>query len=262
MRRYLSVYRQTMALNWNRLTAYRKSVLSAMVSSVTWGLFSLATIVFLTGRTESAFGWSRDEIVLLTGAYSVLIAVFHTLFSRNFETFSWLISHGELDTYLVKPIDAQFAVTTRFINYMSLSRIVIGGGCMAYVLGRIGVPVDARTVMWSIVLFAAGLAVLYDIWFMAITAIVWFPRLQNIVDLMYLVSGLARFPREMSQPVLRYVLVFLLPLTFIITAPVKAILMRPAPTDAAWLIGFAFALSVAARWFWKRALIRYESAGG
>src|SRR3972149_8688112 len=90
MGKYVRIYRDLLRLNLSSLVAYRSNFVNSVVSSTAWGVFSLVSIVLLTYRVQSVFGWTREEILLLTGVYSVVIGVFHTLFSRNFVRFSRL----------------------------------------------------------------------------------------------------------------------------------------------------------------------------
>ncbi|KKU95809.1 hypothetical protein A3A64_01475 [Candidatus Gottesmanbacteria bacterium RIFCSPLOWO2_01_FULL_48_11] len=260
MKLYLRLYKTLLHLNFANLLAYRVNFTTNIVSSVSWGLFSIISIILVTGKANSMFGWRRDEILLLTAIYSVLIGVFHMLFSKNFERFSNLVYYGQLDSLLVKPIDSQFLVSFWLINYTSIFRILLGAAYTFYLLYAYHMAVSLGAVMGFISLLAIGLTLLYSVWFLCVTLTIWFPRLTNIVFFMYSVSGLTRYPQEMYRQLASYVFLFLMPITLIVTTPTKALVQRLSLAEAIMLIGFAFTLFYASRKFWKFALRYYTSA--
>lgn len=260
MRRYARIYLTLLKINFSALAAYRSNFVNSMVSSIAWAIFSVALVVILTMRTDSAFGWKREEIILLTGAYSILIGVFHTLFSRNFERLSRLINFGQLDALLVKPADSQFLASFWLVNYTSLIRIPIGIALVWYLVSVLRVTVTAAAFAWFTLFLFVGIVLLYSIWCLVATVTIWFPRISNIVDLMYSVSSISRFPREMIARTHAFLFLILLPLAFIINAPVQFLLAKGTWIDAGMLLSFAMFFLLASRMFWRFALRHYTSA--
>jgi ABC-2 type transport system permease protein len=190
----------------------------------------------------------------------MLIGVFHTLFSRNFERFSRLVLYGALDSVLVKPIDPQFLVSFWQVNYAGLFRVLIGGAYMVYLVRTLAINVPATAFIGFVFFLFTGIILLYSIWFIASTITIWYPRLTNIVDVMYTISSMSRFPREMYQQLAWYLFLFLAPLTFIIVTPVRSLLRNAAPAEYIGLVAFSFVFFFVSRKFWKYALRFYTSA--
>jgi len=249
-----------MELNLSTLTAYRANFVNSMVSSVVWGLFTVFSVILLTNRIDSLFGWSRDEIILLTCVFNIILGVFHLLFSRNFEYFSRIVHLGQLDTFLLKPIDAQFLLSTRYINYTSIIRVLFGVGLTCYFLRERLFAIRPIDVLLFLLFSFCGIVLLYSIWYIVTTITIWFSRLNNIVDVLFTMSSITRYPPEMYREFSFYIFAFLLPLILIITTPTKFLLGRP---DAASMIGlliFSIVFFVASRKFWRFALRFYTSA--
>jgi ABC-2 type transport system permease protein len=106
----------------------------------------------------------------------------------------------------------------------------------------------------------AGILLLYSAWFIASTVTIWFPRLTNIVDVMYTVSGMSRLPREMYQQLAWYVFLFLMPLTFVIVTPTRALIGKLTLVDDIGIVSFAVVFFLLSRKFWHYALRFYTSA--
>ncbi len=247
-------------LNFSALVAYRSNFINSVISSIAWGLFSVFNIVILTSRVSLVFGWKREEIIILTAAFNILVGIFHTVFSRNFERISKLANFGELDRVLLYPIDSQFSVSFWLVNYAGLARIPIGVGLLVYFLQQLHLAPSWLQLTSFGLLLMIGLGLQYSIWMIIVTLTIWFTRLSNVAEVMYSVTGMARLPREMFRQLTDYIFVFLLPITLIIVTPVKTLFHQANTLEILVLISVACFFFFASRKFWKFALRYYTSA--
>ncbi len=262
MKRYLRVYRTLCAMSLETLFAYRANFINSSVSSFSWGVFSFISIFLLTSKTTTIYGWKREEIILLTCGYGILIGVFHTLFSKNFERMAEVINFAQLDPILLKPMDSQFLLSMRWINYTAAIRIVLGISLLIYFMHALSIVLTWFSFISFFLLLVVGIVLLYSLWFIVATLLIWFPRLSNLIELMYTVSGMTRFPGELYKNASAYLFLFLLPITLIVTTPVKFLVRRATAIDIIELLVFAFVFFVLSRKFWKFALRFYASASG
>ncbi len=260
MRHYIHVYKRLMQLNFSALVAFRGNFINNLISSFIWAIFSLSTIYLLTLRVTSIFGWRREDILLFTGLYGVVIGFFHTIFSRNFSRFSRVIHHGELDILLLKPIDTQFLMSFWIINYTSLSRIPIGVLFVGYLLVSYHIPVAPFQILSSIFLVSLSIVLLYAIWYIVMTLTIWFTNLSNLVEILFQMTSIARYPQEVFRELSAYLFWFIMPLTFVISTPAKVLLQRANAYDLIGLFIFSITLLFLSRKFWKFALRFYTSA--
>lgn len=262
MKYYLRIYKALFSINLSNLLVHRANFYNSMLSSIAWAFFSILSIVILTTKTPQVFGWKREEILLLTAGFSILVGIFHMLFSRNFEKVSELIHFGQFDTLLTKPSDAQFLMSTRYINYTSLFRILAGIIMLEFLVYKYSIVVTFTSILGFVVLLLVGLVIDYSMWLLVITTTIWFTRLSNLPDFMYSFTSVGRFPQEIYKETMGYLFLFFLPLTLIITIPVKALLGRALLGEVLLIILFALALFLISRKFWLFALKHYTSAGG
>ncbi|MCX6791944.1 MAG: ABC-2 family transporter protein [Candidatus Gottesmanbacteria bacterium] len=260
MKKYLNVYRALIHLNFSALVVYRANVINNILGSTVWGVFSLVSIILLTSRTTSVFGWTRDEILLLSGVYALFIGIFHTLFSRNFDRLTYLIRLGMLDAILTKPVDSQFLVSTSIINFTSIIRILLGMVFTWYVISISHITVTLPLIGLFCIGIGIGLLLLYSIWFIVATLILWYPDLSNLIEFLYSASNIGRYPREMYSHVNQFLFLFILPFTFMVIAPTKVLLTKLTLFDSFGLLLFAIVFFLGSRYFWKFALRFYTSA--
>ena len=260
--KYLRVYKTLLSLNFAQLSAYRGAFLNSSLNTIIWGSFSIIIIFLLTSRTSSIYNWTASELYILAGLYNIVIGLFHMLFSRNFERFSRVIHLGQLDTILIKPLDSQFLLSFWFINYTSLIRILLGVGTIVFIFITTDLSFNPITLVPFMLLCVLSLTMLYSIWFIISTILIWFTNLTNLVDLLYEVNAVARFPQEMYKGFGQTVIYFLFPLTILLTTPAKSLLQRINVPDILTLLSLSLGLLFLSRIFWKFGLRYYNSASG
>jgi ABC-2 type transport system permease protein len=259
MKRYIRIYLKLMDLNFSTLIAYRNNLINSFMSSIAWGAFSFISIIVLTSQTKSVFGWKSEEIILLTAIYSIIIGVFHTMFSRNFENLPNTILYGKMDSILAKPVDSQFLSSCFNISYTPLVRIVFGGIATGILLHSLHIVIGISDILVFVCMIGCSILLLYSIWSIVVTTLFWNPRLSNVVDVMYTVTGMARYPGEMYKNIRSELFIAILPLTFVAVTPVKVLIRTYGLYDVVGLMGCAVVLLFISRIYWKFALRFYSS---
>jgi ABC-2 type transport system permease protein len=237
---------------------YRLNFVLATVTSLgnlAGSLFGLS-LFYLNGATLG--GWRWQEACMVLG-----LAVFMEGFSRTFlaANIGRIVEHvrsGTLDFVLLKPIDAQFWLSTRNLSVWGVPDMLYGLGVMLYGGSHLGLP--PWRYLAGLLPLAVALAILYSIWFMLATTSLWFVKIHNVTNLLRGLLEAGRFPAPAYPPVYRVVFTFVLPVAFLTTVPACAILERP--WGVSWLAAVLLAavLAILSRWFWRFGLSRYTSA--
>lgn len=260
MIRYLKIYKALLKANLIALTTYRGNFVNSTISSFMWGLFSIATVLLLTSRITSVFGWKREDLILLTAVYSLIVGIFHIFFSRNFERFARVIAWGSFDSVLLKPIDSQFSISFWEVNYPALSRIVLGVLLLVYMLFSFSYSINFLSAMFFVIMLITGVLCLYSLWLFAATLLIWVPQLTNIIEFMYTVNGFTRNPPEIYKKVSGILFLFLLPVVFVATSPLKFLIGTADFFDVFILLLITGVLLITSRMFWMFGLRFYTSA--
>lgn len=262
MKRYLSIYKMLSGMNFSVLTAYRANLFNSLLSNAIWGTFSLLLIVILTSRTPQVFGWTRYEFFLLFGIYNVYMGLFYTIFIRSFEKFSKVIHLGELDFVLLKPLDSQFLMSLSHINHPAFLRVTVGAVFSIWVVSQMHVPITFGTILLFFALMICGIAVMYGVWFMFLTCLIWWTNLSNLVSILYEINGLTRYPGQMFKSISGLLFYSIFPLTLVITTPTQVIANKFNLTNIILVAIFAVFFVFLSRIFWRFALRFYTSASG
>lgn len=260
--RYFTIYKTLLKLNFSYLAIYKSNLMSSILANSVWGFFSLLLIIILTSKIPSVFGWTRYELFLLFGIYNIFTSIFQFFFTRGFDRFSEIINKGKLDSLLLKPVDSQFLISLSYSNFPVLLRIFLGGGFITYVLMQMHYLPTLIQFFFTLILMLSSIIVLYSVWYIVSTCLIWWSNLSNLVGLMYEINGATRYPQEMYRSVSPMLFYTVLPLTLVATVPTQALIGKATFGNMFLLIFFAVFLLFVSRVFWKYALRFYVSAGG
>ncbi len=262
MKKYFIIYRHLVYLSFSSLLAYRINFFNGIFASILWSSFGLLSTFLLTSRSPQVFGWTRNELLVLASVYNIFFGLFYLFFSRNFAELTRIIHFGQLDGYLLRPIDSQFSLTCWYQGLYQIARIIIGTIFLVYILSLMHIHITVLHVLSFVLFLIFGIIILYSVWFMVLTTTIWFTNLSNLVDFMYSVNLVTKYPQEMYKGFSQYLFIAIFPLTLAIVIPVKQLIEKIILGDIASLMITAILLFIVSRKFWQYALRFYTSASG
>src|SRR5262245_2635826 len=263
--RYLRLFREFARFGLMSEMAYRSNFLVRMAVEVLW--LSLLLVFYRTvfTKTNTIEGWSEAQFFTFLGCYYALEGVIETLFLDNCNEFANLIRSGDLDFYLLKPIDEQFLVTCRRIDFATVPNILLGAGVAVYGLTQIdGWTFDPVWMALFLGLFVCGVAMAYSFLVILMATAVWLVRNQSLMELWWLFTTLMRYPRDiyvgkLASP-LGWFFSFIIPVLLVVYVPAQSLLKVADTTSLAVTLAATAALLWASRRFFRRALQSYRSA--
>jgi len=260
MKHYIKVYIRILRINFSEFKAYRANMLNTFLSSTTWGIFAIVGPLLLTSNVTIVVGWKREELLILAAIQSILIGIFDCLFARSLSRLPLYVELGQLDSYLLKPVNDQFFISLHKINYGSLLRSGIGIFFLIYLIYVYHIQITPLGLFFGISALCMGLLSLYAIWFISMTLTLWFTRLSNISDLLYTLRGISRYPEQIMREVSIYVFILFFPLAIVVARP-TALLLNKMDNNVI-LISFIFTaiLLYVSHRVWLFALRSYTSA--
>ena len=263
MRRYLKIYLLIIRINYHRALANRGDFVSGLFGSLAWGVFSIVAVYILSARTTSVYGWTRNELYILMGVFNIIMGgMFRSINALNFDKMSSIIQHGDLDSYLTKPISSQFMISFLEVQTYGIVRVFIAVIFTLFMINQSHIPITFLSVFSFMILAVFGFITIYSFWFLTMTILIWYPDLHNLSELLYTSDNMTRYPPQVLPAMRALLFYFFFPLTFVVSIPAKALLQKLNVSDVLLLVGFATGLLFLSRKFWKFALRYYTSASG
>jgi ABC-2 type transport system permease protein len=244
--------------------AFRANFLVKLFVEVLWLGLLLVFYHTVFRQTSSIAGWGQAEFLCFLGCYYALEGVIETFFLSNCAEFSELVRKGDLDFILLKPIDEQFLVSCRTIDWSTVPNILIGIGVALAGLAQLdGWSFNPLWLLLFLGLFACGVAMAYSFLLLLMSTAVWLVRNQSLMELWWLFTSLMRYPRDifggLALP-LRFFFSFVVPVLLVVYVPAQTLLGALDPGFLAIMLAATAASLWVSRAVFRRALRSYRSA--
>ena len=247
-----------------RELSLRGNFLVKVAVEVLWLGILLAFYETVFARTSMVASWPKQDYLFFVGCFFAINGVLETLFLENCNEFSNLVRTGDLDFLLLKPIDEQFLITCRRVDWSVSPNIIMGFCVMAVSLWNKGWEFDALRVALFAMTFTCGVAIAYSFMLVLTSFSVWLVRNQSLMEMWWLFSSLARYPREIFQRgwanSLDVVFTYILPILLVVNVPSRVMVKTIEPKMVGFIMVVTVASLAASRWFFQRALRSYRSA--
>ena len=252
---------------------FRGNFLIDVFTSVGWVAMNLAFYVLIFEYTSTIgqdSGWEKYPFLLFYATSLLINSLVQAFFMTNADELSDLVRTGSLDFILLKPMDTQFLVSLRRIEWSSLANLVFGLALLGYALVQLHyMPGLVQMVLYPIYL-ACGVAIYYSLMLAMASTTVWMGRNLTLFDFWFYITNFSRYPMDIYNgpfgTPLRRVFTFFIPVLIVINVPARILVwpLRPqGPLE--WVLPpFALLATVASllasRWVFQCALRSYRSA--
>ncbi len=247
-----------------RELAFRGNFLVKVSVELLWLGILIAFYKTVFAKTSHIADWSEPQYFFFVGCFFALNGLIETLFLENCNEFAELVRTGDLDFLLLKPIDEQFLVTCRRIDWGSAPNLLMGGILMTTALVQQGWSFDPLRVGAFVMTFACGAAIAYSFMLLLTSVSVWMVRNQSLMEMWWLFSSLARYPREIfsgrwAEPLGQF-FTFIIPILLVSNVPANVMVRVLDPTMVGLTVAAAAVLLWVSRRFFQVALRSYRSA--
>lgn len=276
---YLQVFLTFARNSLVRDMLFRTNFLIEAVSSLCWSVMNVGLywIIFEHANSiGSQTGWGKYEFYVFMGTTWIINSLVQAFFMPNSEEFSELIRTGGLDFAMLKPIDTQFLISFRKVNWASLANFFLGMVLIALSLNQLMARPENPWVLQPSLFFIyplfvlCGVAILYSLMICLAATSVWLGRNQTLYDFWFYITNFSRYPLEIyargwGLPML-WIFTFLIPVLVVVNVPAR-LLAKPLTPPPYWELPLAFFTIFAAvasvlfsRWVFTTALLSYRSA--
>ena len=259
MRRSFRLVRLFVAASLSAQLEYRATFFASALESVAQVGVGLLGLALFLRHGDSLGGWSYPQAALVLGLFTLTQGFISVALQPNLSRIAEGVREGGMDFTLLKPLDAQFLVSTRNLNLFRLSDALVGAGIVVWAVAHLP-EVTPGGLLLGALLYLCALVMVYSVWFALSTTAFWWVKVQNITELFQGAFGAGRFPVSAFPAPVRFALTFVLPIAFITTVPAQAALGQISPALVLLSPLAALALWLFSRLFWLYALRSYTSA--
>lgn len=262
MRRYLALFVLQVKAAALLSLQYRVDFFVQLAMSLFWSTSALVPLLVLFAQRKSVAGWTAEEALVVTGFFMALKGVLLGAIQPALGNVVEHIRKGTLDFLLLKPVDAQFLLSTSKLDLSHLADVIAGFTLAAYAAKRAGAPLSLAAVGLSLFVLICAVAILYALWIMVVSLSFRVVKIDNLSYLIVSTFDAARFPASVFRGVLAIVFTFVIPLALMTTYPALALLSKLELSQGLIALSVALVFLAAARTVWLRSIRFYTGAGG
>lgn len=259
LRRHWKLHRTLMKIGFIADLEFRSNFVTRIATDIFWYIAQITTFEVLYLHTSDIGGWGLPQVRIFLGLLFVSDALYMIFLHENLDRMSTLVSRGDLDFILLKPVSSQFLVSTQKVSTALVGNLIIGSAWLLWSLAQFE-NLSWLKCLWLLILIPTGLLALYSLRFMIASCNVFLTRAENLQYLWWQVYKLGMKPDHMYRPWLKYTLMSLFPVSFIASVPARVVLDTTEPVLILWtfvISGFFLWLS---HRLWQWALKQYSSA--
>lgn len=262
LRRYASLWLDLCRISLVQEMMFKLNFLLWIVVEALWFALQLAFMGVLYSHTESIGGWTKWEVILLSGCSQFLMQLVSIFFMTNLTNLSELIRTGKLDFFLLLPVNARFLISTRKFEVGNCVNALLGLAVIVWALVKLNYLPTLAQMFGFALLCGAGLLIHYSFMCLLATTAFWTVRSQGIVWGYYNLFNIARLPdAAFPRGVFKAVFTFALPMLLVSNVPSKLLVGRlSSPWEMVLLVAMALLSYGLSEWVWRRALRQYTSA--
>lgn len=258
---------------------FRTNFVLQCISSLGWTAMNVGFYLIIFQYTDTigeGSGWDREKFFLFIATTWFINSLVQAFFMPNAEEFSEMIRTGGLDFALLKPIDTQFLVSFRRMDWSALSNffagLLIAGVALYRLANREVDPMvpSALSVFLYVIFLACGVTIMYSLMICLSATSIWLGRNQTLYNFWFYITNFSRYPMEIYNrgwgvPLYGF-FTFVIPVLLVVNVPARLIAKPIDPrTNLEWMfMGWALVATVlsvlVSRWVFRRALLSYRSA--
>ncbi|WP_261301682.1 ABC transporter permease [Paenibacillus andongensis] len=240
---------------------YKANFYSSLTMEIVFLSSKLIYIFFVLQLGIEINGISPDEMMIFTGTYTIMIAIYTGLFMDNFYSLSGHIRNGTLDLYMTKPLSLQFMVSCRHVNFaLPIPNLIAGIALVVLAWKRLGIDPSFIHIAGYIGVILSSVVVTYSVLLLPQIFSFWTVKSGSITEILDKCWELNNMPMFIYPKWLRRLGMYVVPILFITNMPSIYLIQRLNVYLGIWIFAAPVLSLIAVRLFWKLAIKRYASA--
>lgn len=259
--KYIKVFLHFKRINFMERLAFR-SGFAFLTFGVTLNIFlNLFFIKVIYSWVTDIKGWSYYEALIVVGT-SILVEGVIWMTCAYLHALKVMLKTGELDGYLVKPMESQYLVTCYRGDLEDVVRLMLGLGIIIFGISHL--PLTLLTLAVNlplfIILLISSIILLYSISVIANSISFWTVESPSTFVIFETISRSAQFPSDIFSGKAKIFFSTVIPIAFIATVPADALINGFSFRLVFGSFGVSLFFFFLSRYVWKKGLGSYSSA--
>lgn len=256
----IKIFLKLCELNFKKLLIYRASFYISLVLMTVWVCAYVTLIEVIFYHTPDLAGWKKGQVLLIMAFYYFVQNISDIFFKDNFEEFGESVRRGDLDFKIVKPASTRLLSFFWEMRFDHTAGLFVTTGLFIYALNSIKEPISIPFVLLAFGFVGVATLLYFSILSFIGTLTFWIHRNDTFNVLIFNISQLSRYPRQIYTHIIGKVLTFGLPLALLASVPAEIALRYKNGYLPLFFIAISIIFYLLSKAFWKLGLRAYTSA--
>lgn len=263
MKRWIKLYLTYLQRAIKSRLEYKKDAVVGIFSFLITNAMQFFSLMFIVKSIPSLNGWGMYELGFLYGFSLMPKALDHLFTDSLWYVGYWYVRTGIIDRFLIRPVNALFQVIAETFQPEAIGEVFMGLALLFVCGSKIELQWSFGNVMVMIVATLFGAVVFTGLKLITCSIAFWTKRSGQLMSMVYNVSDFAKYPIKIYHPVIRFIMMFILPFGLIISMPAGAFLKNsynPFVVSAGIIVAAVVTFGIGCM-VWTKGIKSYESSG-
>lgn len=239
---------------------YRSSFFTILIIETLILMSKLLYTVVIYSTDIVIEGLKPEAIMMFTGTFFIISAVYGAFFMFNFTTLRQSIYDGSLDLAITKPISLQFYATVSTIDIaVAIPNFIAGVIMVGKSFQELHVPVTVITIGGYCFYVIMGIVLLYSILLLPHLVSFWLIKSEGLNEIVSSISNFNIMPMAIYPKTIQLIGTFFIPIFIVSNYPPMFVLGLLGRNLQIWGVVVPILLFVIARIMWKLSIRHYSS---
>ena len=258
--RYFSLWRSFFNNSLTRDLEFKANFLGGLIVDIIFYGIQFFFFSIIYSYVDALGVFTREDVMIFLVITFLADTFYMFFFSGNlFNLNRWMV-RGDLDYFLLRPVESQFMVSFRYVKSYALVSIVILLIMLTTLIIDYSKPIGFFNVLAFVFSFLMGTVLWYSVDFIISSSCFWFKNFSVSGWLSHEILKFSTRPDSIYTGILRKVLFSMIPMVLIASIPTRTLLYGPNIQYLLWQLFMAMTFLSLTRIIWKRGLMLYESA--
>ncbi len=258
--RYFELWKSFFNNSLSRDLEFKANFLGGLVVDIIYYSIQFFFFSVIYSYVEAIGVFKREDVIIFLVVTFLADTCYMFFFSGNiFNLNKWMVK-GDLDYFLLKPIESQFLVSFRYVKSYAILSLVILIIMLTKLLFDHPNSIGILNIISFIFSFSMGIIIWYGIDFIISSSCFWFKNFSVAGWLSHEIIKFSSRPDTIYTGLLRKILFSVVPMTLIASIPTRNLLYGPSMLYLSWQFLIAIIFLLLTRFVWRKGVLRYESA--
>ena len=258
--KYIKIWIALFSNSLTRDMEFKSNFIGGIIVDFVYYGMHLFFFSIIFSYVDSLLEFTKDDVIIFLVITFLTDTFYMLFFSGNLMKINQLIVKGDLDFFLLRPINSQFLISFRYVKSYTLLSVLILGFLLIKLIFESTRDITFYNFIFFNFSFSMGLIIWASIDFCISCLSFWFKNFSTGGWLSHQLLKFSQRPDTIYTGWLRKSLFTFLPMAFITSVPTRTLLYGPSKNYLLGQILITLFFLFLTRLIWKKGLEKYESA--